>query len=67
MVQPRPFFAWSLLGLLMGLLVLCLALPLSFDEVFHRPKRLDVVPSKQTEIPKSSAIVRLPPVEETIR
>ncbi len=63
MVQPRPFFAWSLLGLLTCLLVLNLTLAPSSDGVFQDHKSLDVIPSKRIGLPKSIALVRVSPCE----
>ena len=64
MVQPRPLLAWGLLGLLTGLLGLCLSLPVSLDGVFQHQKSLGAVPSKQSELPKGVAVVRASAVEK---
>ena len=63
MVQPRPIFAWSLLGLLTCLLVLNLTVAPSLDGVFHNQKSVDVIPSQSSEQPKSIAIAVVSPCE----
>jgi hypothetical protein len=61
MVQPRPFFAWLLLGLVTCLLVLNLTVPHLLDGVLLPHKSVDLVPCKRIELPKSIAIKRVSP------
>jgi len=61
MVQPRPFFAWLLLGLVTCLLALYLTVPHFLDGVLQPHKSVDLVPSKHVEVPKSIAIKRVFP------
>ncbi len=61
MVQPRPLFAWLGLSLLTCLLALYLSAPWSLDGVCRSHKSVDLIPSKQIEVPKNIAITHALP------